>query len=186
MDKWIHHFGPDARHLQRAYQVRVDGVRVKTMSTPPEGKREAIATLERDNPQRLRWNGEVTYIGWVAKSRVASKNRSSLLVEFQRPEDANAAIEVGIYWKGEPLSVVLFDSRVRLIQCFRCQQYGHIGRQCRAPARCSRCAGTTTRPYAQTLQISAPSVTVTAKQALRPAPHEGKKWLNSSRGKQCC
>src|SRR2546423_15274626 len=35
----------------------------------------------------------------------------------------------------------IYGSSIHVKQCFNCQQFGHVGTQCRASKRCSWCAG---------------------------------------------
>lgn len=49
-------------------------------------------------------------------------------------------IKRGIMWKYELKATEIFRSRFRLMQCFNCQRYGHIARNCTATAKCGNCA----------------------------------------------
>ncbi|KAI4232551.1 MAG: hypothetical protein LQ349_004931 [Xanthoria aureola] len=55
---------------------------------------------------------------------------------------ANRAIDHGLHLAGEPHHCVRYDHTRQLKQCNNCFSYGHIGLQCKAPKRCSSCAGT--------------------------------------------
>lgn len=54
----------------------------------------AIKLLEAENKPLLP-NAEIRYVGWLTKAST-NKRASSLVIEFSRAEDANAAITGGI------------------------------------------------------------------------------------------
>ena len=108
------------------------------MDMSAEEKLRTIRTLLLDHADRLP-QAQVNYISWLVKQRV-KKDRTSVVVEFTHPEDANTAIDHGLQWDGEPHQVEAYAGGGRIQQCLRCQQYGHIGTRCRAPVKCARCA----------------------------------------------
>ena len=57
------------------------------------------------------------------------------------PVTANALIDDGLYWNKQLLTVERYDPSCRRRQCFKCQQYGHIGPQCHSAEKCGWCAG---------------------------------------------
>ncbi|KAJ5927716.1 hypothetical protein N7466_006672 [Penicillium verhagenii] len=54
---------------------------------------------------------------------------------------ANSAIRLGLALNGRDHDCQFFDGSHRLQQCFHCQMYGHIARNCRRQAQCAYCAG---------------------------------------------
>jgi hypothetical protein len=62
------------------------------------------------------------------------------VVEFTDPEMANAIIYAGMAWDGQIHTCQLYDRACRVKQCFRCNNYGHIGTQCDAAQTCGYCA----------------------------------------------
>ncbi|EKG09471.1 Zinc finger CCHC-type protein [Macrophomina phaseolina MS6] len=134
---WVETFGGSARIVTQTYGVIVHGVHTKSID--PSDMENATKLLQAENKPLLP-NAEIRYVGWLTKSS-ANKRASSLVVEFSRPEDANAAITGGMVWQAEMLSCELYDRTCKVKQCFNCQKYGHIGTQCQAPQACGYCAG---------------------------------------------
>src|SRR5437762_3011775 len=52
---------------------------------------------------------------------------------------SHALIDDGLYWNKQLLTVEKYDPSCRRRQCFKCQQYGHIGPQYHSAERCSWC-----------------------------------------------
>jgi hypothetical protein len=65
--------------------------------------------------------------------------------DVQGLEEANPGAELyvsrRVSWEGRCHPGRIYDSSIRVKQCFNCQQFGHVGTQCRASKRCSCCAG---------------------------------------------
>ncbi|EKG09412.1 Zinc finger CCHC-type protein [Macrophomina phaseolina MS6] len=134
---WVETFGGSARIVTQTYGVIVHGVHTKSID--PSDMENAIKLLQAENKPLLP-SAEIRYVGWLTKAST-NKRASSLVVEFSRPEDANAAITGGMVWQAEMLSCELYDRTCKVKQCFNCQKYGHIGTQCQAPQACGYCAG---------------------------------------------
>ncbi|KAJ5277779.1 hypothetical protein N7524_003932 [Penicillium chrysogenum] len=66
---------------------------------------------------------------------------AKLLIEFADPYAANQAILRGLAIYGRNHDCQLFDGSHRLQQCYRCQMYGHIARNCKRDIHCAYCAG---------------------------------------------
>ncbi|OQE66353.1 hypothetical protein PENNAL_c0189G07170, partial [Penicillium nalgiovense] len=64
-----------------------------------------------------------------------------LLIEFADPYAANQAILRGLAIYGRNHDCQLSDGSHRLQQCYRCQMYGHIARNCKRDIHCAYCAG---------------------------------------------
>lgn len=61
-------------------------------------------------------------------------------MEFDTPELANEVIRKGLNWDGQPHSVERYVSQSKIMQCFNCQSYGHIGNRCLSTTKCAKCA----------------------------------------------
>lgn len=81
-------------------------------------------------------------IEWLIPDWTKTKHYSNLLVEFEHPQHANAAIREQLLIGNKVLSCEYYERNSRLRQCFFCQQYRHQDIQCQAlnPV-CGRCAG---------------------------------------------
>jgi hypothetical protein len=82
---------------------------------------------------------EIRHIGWLTRD-AAAKTASTITIEFTKPEDANKIIDEGLIWQGEVFQCERYERQCRVKQCFKCQKYGHIGTQCKAPTACGYCA----------------------------------------------
>ena len=47
----------------------------------------------------------------------------------------------GIYANYRLYRAEEFRNRIKLIQCFKCQKFGHIAKNCKSSPRCSQCGG---------------------------------------------
>ncbi|KAI1005374.1 hypothetical protein K3495_g2840 [Podosphaera aphanis] len=105
-------------------------------------------TFDPEQLKELR-NANLLYIqgitirkaAWLKKTKQPGKKASSLIVWFDRAEQADIAISKGIMWKFELKATEIFRSGFRLMQCFNCQKYGHIAKVCTANSKCGNCAG---------------------------------------------
>jgi len=81
----------------------------------------------------------ITYIGWL-KSDITGLKSTSIKMEFDTPELANETIRKGLNWDGQPHSVERYVAHSKIMQCFNCQSYGHIGNRCLSTITCAKCA----------------------------------------------
>ncbi|KAJ9634224.1 hypothetical protein H2199_009054 [Coniosporium tulheliwenetii] len=108
-EDWAGIWGNKAQVVVQTYGVLVH--RVSTRSIDLSDMAGAIRLLQAENRPLLP-RAEIKYIGWLTKASTNKKN-SSLVVEFARPEDANAAIIGGIVWQAEMLTCELVKHRKR-------------------------------------------------------------------------
>ena len=84
----------------------------------------------------------VKSIEWLIPEWTKTKHHSNLLVEFDHPQHANAAIREQLLVGTKVLGCEYYERDSRLRQCFFCQQYRHFEAQCQAAKPvCGRCAG---------------------------------------------
>ncbi|KAI1007038.1 hypothetical protein K3495_g1184 [Podosphaera aphanis] len=79
---------------------------------------------------------------WLKKIKIPGKTAGSLIVWFNQAENADQVISKGIMWGYELKATEIFRSGFRAMQCYNCQNYGHIAKVCTADAKCGYCAGT--------------------------------------------
>lgn len=115
------------------------GIRVGSMDMTPQGKQRMKQAILRYNKERIP-GAVIVDLEWLPMSR-RKKARQPVIIDFLRPEDANAAIDNRLLWDGINHYVRYYDEGGRLLQCSRCQQYGHDGADCHAPVACAVCAG---------------------------------------------
>ena len=81
-------------------------------------------------------------IEWLIPEWTKTKHYSNLLIEFTRPDHANAAIREQLLVGTKVLGCEYYERDSRLRHCYYCQQYGHLEPQCQATrSACGRCAG---------------------------------------------
>ena len=118
--------------------VVVHGIKTAELNMTNPGKQRFIAQIASENG----FSGSaITYVGWLSKSNLY-KTRTSIVLGFDRPEQAIQIVNERMVWKGEHYSTKLYDHR-RLPRCFKCHAYGHSGTRCQIyePVPCAICAG---------------------------------------------
>lgn len=121
-------------------KVPSHGIIIHGVSTQVEAHNRA------EIEDKIRWNNpsleqaNVLYSGWL-KRNLGEKRASTMVVEFDREDDADHAIENGIVFGAQIFNCEYYDRACKARQCFRCQKYGHIGTHCKAQETCGYCAG---------------------------------------------
>ena len=136
--EWVKSLGTKAHVVVTTYGVLMHGVPVKSMDM--NRMQVMIERLVSENRVSL-GEVEVTFMRWLKRDG-DKKKHTSAVVEFKTPEQANKAIKCGLIWDAQVLGCQRYDRTCRKKQCFRCQNYGHMGAQCQSPhPACSYCAG---------------------------------------------
>jgi hypothetical protein len=134
--EWAKGLGPRAEVIRTTYGAIVHGIPVNSVNM--RDQEGTIQKIRADNHSVIPHAG-ITHVGWLIKD--PQKRSSSMVIEFTRPEMANAIIYAGFLWEGLIHTCQLYDRSCRIKQCFRCYDYGHIGAQCSAPQTCGHCTG---------------------------------------------
>lgn len=135
---WCLTFGDNATIKRRTYRVVMNGVNCKLdLAAAP-------ACIKADNLGRLASAPtEITYTGWFLGLRHIAEHKpetSKLIVEFNNGRTANIAILLGLAIDGRDHLCEYYDQTHPIQQCFNCQAYGHIARNCKRPTSCAYCA----------------------------------------------
>ncbi|KAK8006759.1 hypothetical protein PG989_000749 [Apiospora arundinis] len=125
-DQWVKYVGHKAKVVIPTYGVVIHAI--PTNSFYPERPKEMATQLQTLNASMLQ-GATITHSGWLT-SHGATKQMSSIVVEFSQPEPANRLIVSGCLWSNESHLVERYDKSCRIKQCLRCQKYGHITTQC--------------------------------------------------------
>jgi hypothetical protein len=133
---WLRSMGEHAKLVVPTYGVIVHGI--ATHSINMKDQNTTIEQLLADNHTVIP-NGKIAFVAWLTRD-ATSKRASSIVVEFEEPDTANAIIYAGMAWQGQIHQCQLYDRACRLKQCFRCFNYGHIGTQCQLAEVCGHCA----------------------------------------------
>lgn len=134
--RWTRGLGERAELVVPTYGVIVHGI--PTNSINIKNTEATIQQILADNHTVIP-KAEITYVGWLTREG-PSKQASSIVVEFKDPSMANAIIYTGMVWEGQIHTCQLYDPSCRIKQCFRCNDYGHIGPQCDSLQICGYCA----------------------------------------------
>ena len=135
---WCLAFGDGATIKRRTYRVVMNGVNCQLdLAAAP-------ARIKADNSGRLASAPTmITYTGWLLGPRHIAGHKpetSKLIVEFDNDRAANIAILLGLAIDGRDHPCEYYDQTHRIQQCFNCQAYGHIARNCKRPTSCAYCA----------------------------------------------
>lgn len=132
----------------QTYDVRMHNVRVSSMVIENRKQKSAtIRTLADTNfstvsqPSKC---GLIRNISWCGHHSGKKKRKATcgLMVEFLSPEQANKALNDGLYWQGTRHGCDIADQlRFGLQRCRNCQGYGHLLETCSAKPQCGKCAG---------------------------------------------
>jgi hypothetical protein len=137
-DDWLRVIAPSARVKRTTYTVWVHGVRVQAVDAG--NQEEAIATIRKSN-ERLHPELDIVRVAWSSRTLAAGKRFGSLIAEMGSIEAANRLISLGLVHEGEIKYCERFIKEARVIQCIRCNQFGHTMRVCRNRTTCGACAG---------------------------------------------
>lgn len=135
---WIKALAVSAEVTRRTYAVMAHAVRVADIDT--SNQTEAIKCILQQNT-KMHKNASITRVAWTKKALELKKSFSSLIIETYSPSTANDFIKNGLIFNHEIKTCEYFCKESRILQCFNCHKYGHVGRVCRNPTRCGHCAG---------------------------------------------
>jgi len=133
---WLKGLGDQAELVVPTYGVIVHGIPTKSINI--KDQKATIRQILADNYTVIA-EAKISYVGWLTREGPL-KRASSIVVEFTTPEMANALIYTGMAWEGHIRQCQLYDRACRVKQCFRCNNYEHIGTQCNASQTCGYCA----------------------------------------------
>lgn len=139
MDKqreWTSKLSATAQIASPTYQVLVHDI---PFSFNPENL-EQIRELEKANGRYIQGIG-IQKAAWLRRNNRQGKSAGSLIVWFNDAECADRVIAKGLMWGYEVKATEIFRSGFRIMQCYNCQKYGHIARNCSVEPKCGQCAG---------------------------------------------
>ena len=127
------------------YDVRMDDVRVGSMELGDgDIKIKVLAELVGSNASRLHYSidkpEDIPEIRWLG-TRFTKRLQSSAILTFSDATQANQVIAKGLHWDDVHHHCMKARKPLKLKQCTRCQQFGHIRKQCPYSVTCSRCGG---------------------------------------------
>jgi hypothetical protein len=137
-DTWLQAIAPSARVKRTTYTVWAHGIRIQAIDA--DKQEEALATLRETN-HRLHPDMDLVRVAWTKRNITSGKRYGSLIVETGNIETANRLISHGLVHEGEVKYCERFIKNARIIQCIRCNRFGHTIRVCRNQTTCGACAG---------------------------------------------
>jgi hypothetical protein len=134
--EWTKKLCPSAKIHTKTFPVLVHGV--STAGRLRDDPSSLARSIEADNAKRHP-GLKVKKTSWLKKID-DNKRFSSLIVEVTNPAQANRMITEGVILRYELKTAERFDRRCRIMQCYKCQQYGkHLSFACKNTERCSNC-----------------------------------------------
>lgn len=141
-----------AEHLEnfvrgrlRKYTVTMHNVETETMDLSDEFHRirviEELVGSNASAMQSLSRPDDVSFIRWTMKRKNLQTTKiGSITVGLATATQANEVIARGLVWKGVRRYCVKQGPKQNLVQCDRCQAFGHIAWECSSLLRCEMCA----------------------------------------------
>ena len=130
--------------LEQDFPVEVLAVRTSLFNFGTQegrGKAQAVRGIQ-ESIRRTIPSAEITRASWIhGRKTQETKQRASLVVYFSRKEDQELAVLRGAVLEGRVHTTLLYSSRLRITQCFKCSRWGHTQTTCKAKDTCGYCAG---------------------------------------------
>jgi hypothetical protein len=134
--EWTSKLCPSAKIHAKTFPILVHGV--STAGRLRDDLSSVARSIEADNAKRFP-GLKIKKTSWLKKIE-DNKRFSSLIVETTSAQHANRMITEGVLLRCELKTAERFDRRSRIMQCYKCQQYGkHLSYACKNPERCSNC-----------------------------------------------
>ena len=133
-------FAPSVRVLRQIFPIVVHGISINAYKK--EEQKDGILRIKQQN-LKLHPGMEIIRFSWpwIKKKDGTDKAHSSLMLELATPEMANRVCAEGLIENYVIQDCETYDRRCRILQCFKCQQYGHMAFRCQRPTRCGHCGG---------------------------------------------
>jgi hypothetical protein len=133
--EWTTKLGPSAKVYSKTFSILLHGV--STAGRFREDPSSLAKTIESENTKHHP-GLKIKKISWLKKPD-DQKRYSSLIVEVASAAHANRMITEGVLLRYEMKIAERFDRHSRVIQCFKCQQYGHTSHVCKGAEKCGNC-----------------------------------------------
>jgi hypothetical protein len=77
----------------------------------------------------------------VEPPRAPTARFTTAILHLRSADAAKRLCERGLIWEAQIFNCEPYSADLRIRRCFRCHQFGHIGRYCKNKPRCGHCAG---------------------------------------------
>lgn len=133
--EWLKRFDTKLKVRVRSFPVVVHGVDLREITTPPPNiDPKAPSSTEFASLSAL----SKPLSGLDLDSIRRTKTHTSFVISCPSAHQANSLITQRVSHAGRLLRTERFHAR--LLQCFNCQRFGHLARQCKRPPVCGHCA----------------------------------------------
>jgi hypothetical protein len=132
--EWAKAIAPSAETRKKTWPVMVHGVKVA--DHPLSAWEKHAKHIVKENA-KLHPDLQIRGLRWF--TRTEGKEFSTLIIEADSAEHANRMISEGVVTGYDLKIAERYDSKCRVIQCFKCQKYGHISSVCLNEQKCGFC-----------------------------------------------
>lgn len=135
--EWVTCLGGNAEVVTPTYGVMVMNIPVSTFN--PQEQQQMKQMLVGENFQLLE-GYEINHLDWLLKPKPGQAT-GTMVISFLSKAGANAALAAEVLaWEGGIKRTVRYSRACRVLQCFKCYEYGHTTRNCRNTEKCGHCA----------------------------------------------
>lgn len=135
---WIQELWPQATVAKPSFRVLVHGVRVGWDLNQATSR----AKIQEEN---LRWHPSlrVDQAMWLKSEKAREGQRhSSAILAVQSESQVKEIVAKGLVLEGTLLTAEAYHPQQRVVQCFKCNQFGHTSAYCKEEGTvCGTCAG---------------------------------------------
>jgi hypothetical protein len=134
--QWVTRLGKSASITQKRYPILVHNMpRSLDISNT-----SSIQAIQKENAGHIQ-GLQIQSCAWLHRRVPEGKQHSALVCWVPSAEIADAAIEKGLLFEHSLKTVERHSSFFRMMQCFKCQAYGHQSTSCPNRTKCSKCSG---------------------------------------------
>ena len=138
---WVTKEYKSAIVIRKSFPVMVHGMKISRFDENDQPTiRERIERGSKDlHPNLKVMKGRWSTSAWRPTVKGEKKRYSSLILDVATPEMADTLIRNGLINNNEAKIVERLDQSASLIQCYRCQEYGHMSTTYRNGIQCAEC-----------------------------------------------
>lgn len=139
---WAKRVYKSAVVIKKTFPVMIHGMRISAFDVDDQAATRA--KVEADNKglhpglvvRKTRW---VSNVAKEVPRGLKPKLYSSLIINVATTTMVNDILDKGLVEGGEMKKVAFFEPSASSIQCFNCQEYGHMSKSCKNKTSCAEC-----------------------------------------------
>lgn len=124
-------FGATAQLHENEYAVIAKGLPVDRITRVTQS--QLLLDLQKQIPYIMKLK--------VEPPRAPTARFTTVILHLRSADVATRLCERGLIWEAQIFNCEPYSADLRIRRCFRCHQFGHIGRYCKNKPRCGHCAG---------------------------------------------